>query len=397
MVAAFPDDPYDMRTWPACGRLLAHVGWVMQDYQELLPGFAVELGVLLQRAGRYLHVRGDFLEAQRFLQQALDVRRSQPGKGRTPEAETLSTLGRVYYHLAVLDKARPATEEAIRLYQEELGVDALQATQNMLHLSRIVRELGEFAQAEHLALEFLHTCARAHAGDQGMLAAGHSTLGDALWRLGRLEEARDSYREALRLRQGSAGATPADTASCHKHIGIVSIELNDYQTAEEELLRARELLSAAYEEDNLDLVDVDLHRGDLLCRSGRPGDARIILERVVRVRERILGKHPDLAGALVKYSVALTALGEYPEAIKKLQRASVMFAECSGPGHPYVADAEFRLAETLRKDDRLARARAAAKQAFEIYGAAYGSDHPSTIQSQTLLRELGQEPDSGEK
>jgi tetratricopeptide (TPR) repeat protein len=397
MTAAFPEDPYDMRTWPACGRLLAHVGWVVQDYQELLPGLAAELGVLLQRAGRYLHVRGDFPEAQRFLEQALDVRRSQPGKDRTPEAETLSTLGRVYYHLAVLDKARPATEEAIRLYQEELGEDALQATQNMLHLSRIVREIGEFSQAEHLALEFLHTCARAHAGDQGMLAAGHSTLGDALWRLGRLEEARASYREALRLRQGSAGATPADTASCHKHIGIVSIELNDYQTAEEELLRARELLSAAYEEDNLDLVDVDLHRGDLLCRSGRPGEARIILERVVQVRERILGKHPDLAGALVKYSVALTALGEYPEAIKKLQRASVMFAACSGTGHPYVADAEFRLAETLRKDDRLARARTAAKQAFEIYRAAYGSDHPSTIQAQTLLRELSRDPDSGEK
>jgi tetratricopeptide (TPR) repeat protein len=388
LAAAFPADPADMRTWPICGRLLAHVTWVIQDYEQLLPHVGAELGALLQSSGRYLHVRGDFIEARRLLELALEVRRGQSGKDRTAEAETLTTLGRLYYHLAVLDPARRATEQALTIYREELGEDAPQTMDNMLHLSRILREIDEFAVAEHVAREFLRAYARSGANDPAKLSAGHSTLGDALWRLGQLNQARDSYREALRIRQSNTGVSPVDVAGCHKHIGIVSIELGDYDVAEQELRKARQLLATFYGDDNLDVIDVELHLGDSVCRAGRPDEAKTILKRVVQVRERILGAHPDLAGALVKYGTALNALGEYPEAIATLQRASEMFGQRSGRQHTYVGYAELALAEALCHAGQFERARAAAEQAHMIYTAAHGPGHPSAIQAQTLLDEL---------
>ena len=171
LAAAFPADPADTRTWRDCGRLLAHVAWVIQDYQEVLHHVGTELGALLQRAGRYLHVRGDYTEARRLLELALEVRRGQPGRDRTAEAETLTTLGRVYYHLATLDPARLVTEQALMLYREELGEDAPQTMENMLHLSRILREIDKFAEAERLAREFLHAYARSGANDPDKLSA----------------------------------------------------------------------------------------------------------------------------------------------------------------------------------------------------------------------------------
>jgi tetratricopeptide (TPR) repeat protein len=391
LAAAFPADPTDIRTWPVCGRLLSHVAWTTQECQELLSRVGSELGALLQHAGRYLHVRGDYIEARRLLELALEVRRGQHGD-RTAEAETLTTLGRVYYHLAVLDSARLVTEQALMLYREELGEDAPQTMDNMLHLSRILRELDQFANAEHLAREFLLACERSSADDPAKRSAGYSTLGDALWRHGRLEEARRAYREALRIRQSFAGANPADVAGCHKHIGIVAIELGEYRNAEEELLKARQLLSKFYDDDNLDIVDVELHRGEAVSKAGRPEEAKDILERVVEVRERRLRDHPDLAGALVKYAAVLDALGEYPKAIATLRRASKMFAQCSGPDHTYVGYAELALAGTLRNAGQRERARAAAKRALEIYIAAHGPRHHSAIQAQTLLDQLDEDP-----
>jgi tetratricopeptide (TPR) repeat protein len=392
LAAAFPADPTDMRTWSVCGRLLAHAAWVIQDYQELLPHVGTELGALLQRAGRYLHVRGDYTEARRLLELALEVRRGQPGRDPAAEAETLTTLGRVYYHLAVLGPAQLVTEQALTLYREQLGEDAPQTMENILHLSRVLREIDKFAEAEHQAREFLRAYERSGANDPAKLAAGYSTLGDALWRHGRREEARNTYREALRIRQSPTGGSPVDVAGCHKHIGIVSIELGEYDVAIEELQEARQLLGTVYDDDNLDIVDVELHLGDAVCQGGRPEAAKGILKRVVEVRESTLGGHPDLAGALVKYGTVLTALRAYPEAIATLERASEMFAEVSGRDHTYVAYAEFALAEALRAAGQTERAQAAAEQARLIYSEAHGPDHPSTIQAQMLLNELDGDP-----
>jgi tetratricopeptide (TPR) repeat protein len=386
--AAFPADPLDMQTWPTCGRLLVHVAWIMPDHERLGPLLSSQLGSLLQRSGRYLHARGDYAQGRRFLELALEKRRGRVGRERLAEAETLTSLGRVYYHLAVLDQARQVTEQAMDIYREELGDDSPQAAENMLHLSRILRESGEFLEAESIARGFLRECGRMESSDPGLFAAGHSTLGDALWRLGRPVDARASYLEALSIRHGSIASSPADLASCHKHIGIISIELGDNGTAEEELRNARDLLRGVFDEDSLDVMDVDLHLGDVLCRTNRPEEAVAILRHVVRVREETLGDHPDLAGALVKLGVALTALRNYPEAISMLRRASAMFAERSRGNPRYVADAELALAETFRDAGELKAARTAGDRSLAIYKEMLGTDHQSTVQAQAFLEEL---------
>ena len=399
LAAAFPANPSDPDIWPICGRLLAHVAWVIQDYRELLPHVGTELGALLQRAGRYLHVRGDYREAGRLLELALEIRRGQPEIERTAEAETLTTMGRVYYHLAVLDQARMVTEQALELFQAELGGDAPQTMENMLHLSRIMREIGELAEAEGLARKFLSAYERSEGSDPPQLAAGHSTLGDALWRLGRRDEALDAYREGLRIRQSLSEVNPVDIASCHKHIGIILIELGRYSEAEKALNTAREVLMWVYRNaDNLDVIDVDLHLGEALSKLGRPLQARSILKHVVEVRERILPDHPDLAGALVKYGVCLNMLGESEKAIEELERASKMFGQRGDAHRQYVAYAELALAEAFRdsarrkdaaqREDAGRRAVAAAEKAHAICMQVYDSGHPSTIQAQKLLDEL---------
>ena len=385
--AAFPANPTKIETWQTCGRLLAHVSLATRNYQELLPAHAAELGTLLQHAGRYLHVRGEYREARLFLERALDIRSTSPGLGGTARAETLSSLGRVYYHLANLAEARRVTELALAFYRETLGQDAPPAGESMLHLSRIVRELGDFAGAEQIARDFLHVFGQSRVSNDPMVAVGEQALGDALWRLGRLDDARGAYQEALRIR-GSTTADPVDLASCHKHIGIVSAELGDLGLAEHEFREARSLLSQVYDDEDLDMADVNNHLADVLRRTGHAAEARPLLERVLLVRERVLDEHPDVAGSLVKYGATLSSLGDNAGAMSALERACQMFAKRMGTSHPYVAEAKLALAEALRAAGQRGPAQASAREALDINMAAFGPMHRQTINAQQLLDDL---------
>jgi tetratricopeptide (TPR) repeat protein len=385
LVAAFPDDSSDKAAWPACGRLLPHVSGLVDS-----PASS-ELAIVLHRAGRYLHRRGDYPEARRFLERALDIRVSATGEALAAdaasaahgpsalqEAETLTALGRVYYHTAELGKARKSTERALELYRATAGEGTRPVIENTIHLSRVLREMGDFDGAERVARDLLQA-----APPGPMLAAAQQVHGDALFRLGRLEEAQDAYRDALAMRH-STSADPVHLAACHKHLGIISAELGDLKTAEHELRSARALLVHDYDENNLDVIDVDNHLADILRRTGRPEEACDLLVRVIHVREELVGPHPDLAGSLTRYGAALAALGNRTAAIDALQRAQAMFADRMGADHPYVAEAGVVLATVMRDAGEPSTALDRAGHALSIYTAAYGAEHRVTRQTRAL-------------
>jgi tetratricopeptide (TPR) repeat protein len=374
LAAAFPDNSRDQASWPTCGRLLPHVSGLADSPPS------GELGTLLHRGGRYLHRRGDYPQALRFLERALKIRAAEAGEmSAMLEAETLTALGRVYYHTADLPEARTCTERALELYGALVGEGSRPAIENTIHLSRVLRELGDFDGAERVVRDLVQV-----APPGPLRAAARQAHGDALWRLGRLEEAQGAYRDALTMRQ-NASADPLDLAACHKHLGIISAELDDLDTAERELRDARALLAEDHDEDNLEVIDVDNHLADILRRTGRSAEAVELLTHAIGVRERLIGPHPDLAGSLQRYGAALAALGDYPAAIDALTRAQTMFADRSGPDHPYVAEAGVVLANVLNDAGMLDDAVRRAEYALSIYTAAYGDDHRVTRKTRSLL------------
>jgi tetratricopeptide (TPR) repeat protein len=388
LAAAFPQNSTDMATWRTCGRLLPHV-WASTDHiDELLPEFSRDVGVVLQSAGRYLHMRGDYTNARILLERALKARSRSDGIDHVEEAETLSSLGRLYYHLADLGDAETVTGRAITLYRISLGGSTIAVGENLIHLSRIFREQGKFDAAEQVAREALEVFRRIDRIDPSIIAGGQQCLADALWRQDRLHEARDMFRMALETRQLLGDTiTPIDLASPHKHIGIVSVELGELDVAQEHLQEAN-LLLQHYDNDHPDVIDVEGHLAEVLRRNGRLDEARTLMEHVLEVRERQLGDHPDVAGSLVKHGAIFRDLKDFQKSVKILERAVRMFASRMGQRHHYVADAKLALAESLRLGEQIFRARIEASDALAIFEITYGPDHSSTRRARTLVIEL---------
>jgi tetratricopeptide (TPR) repeat protein len=386
LAAAFPKNSTDTATWSICRELLPHVSASTESLQALLPEYSREIGAVLQAAGQYVHMRGDYTDAITFYQGALKARVQPNGADRIEEAETLSNLGRLYYHLADLKDAQSVTTRAIALYRAALKGDTVPVGTNLIHLSRILREIGNFTEAEQTAREGLRVLDNADGADPSMTAAGQQVLGDALWRRGQLTDARAVYREALRIRQSfGTKIAPIDVASSHKHIGIVSTELGELDIAEKHLREAKSLLSRHYDDTHPDVIDVDGHLAEVLRRTGQHLQAQALLKHVIKVREERLGAHPDVAGSLVRYGAVLRDLGDFEESISALDRAVHIFTLRMGPQHLYVGDAKLALAESLQVSDNKPRALTEAADALSIFVTAHGSSHPSALQAQRFL------------
>ena len=389
LAAAFPKNSTDVATWSTCGRLLPHVLVSTESPGALLPEYSRDVGAVLQAAGRYLHMRGDYTDALIFFERALEARTQPNGADRIEEAETLSSLGRLYYHLAYLENAQSVTERAISLYREVFDSGIVSVGENLIHLSRILRERGDLVAAEQVAREALRILDRVDGVAPSIIAGGQQVLGDVLWRRGQLADARDVFREALRIRRSLGdNIVPIDLASSHKHIGIVSTELGELHVAEEQLQEANSLLLQHYNNNHPDVIDVDGHLADVLRKTGRLLQARALLEHVVQVREERLGDHPDVAGSLVRYGAVLRDLGEIERSVEVLDRAVQIFADRMGERHHYVADAKLALAESLRLSGDISRAHIEAADSLVIFEAAYGPSHSSTFRARRLLSEL---------
>jgi len=216
-------------------------------------------------------------------------------------------------------------------------------------------------------------------------------LGDAQWRQGRLTDAAESYRRSLALREGMTDPHPMDLATCHKHLAIIALEVNDPEAALRELDSARDLLTAAYEPDHPDVADVDNHRGEALRRLGRAEEAHEALSSALRVRSR-LGDHPDVVGTLIRLGALLRDTGQIQESYTTLTEARRMAAAAMGENHPYVADALCALADTLTVMGQDTEAAGVLTEAWRRYREAYGDAHALTRQTRDRLDGLGEAP-----
>ncbi|MFI1439691.1 FxSxx-COOH system tetratricopeptide repeat protein [Streptomyces fructofermentans] len=394
--AAFPLEPLSPSSWVTCRRVMPHVLELTESraahYPLLRERCAAVLGSLLLRAGRYLHLRGEHGPARGLLEQALDVESSRAEPDPLANATVLAALGRVYYHQAELADARRVTQQAIAAAVGELGEHDEFVGRLRLHLSRILRELTVFDEAEHLAGEVLEHLRRSDGERTPLVAEAWATYGDALWRRGRLREAADAYSEALDVRSALPGTPAIDMATCHKHLGIISRELDDLDVAEQELRTARTLLiadyGADYGENHRDVIDVDGHLAEVLRRSGRLEEAYGLLRRVVAVREEEFEDHPDVAGSLTKLGALLRDQGRYEESESVLSRAVAMFERCMGIEHPYVADAAVERALTRRAAGDGDGAVADADRAVSVYAARFAAGHPDLERAERVRRDI---------
>ena len=181
--AAFPEESWELATWPTCQRLLPHV-LTATEHAERLGVADEQTGELLTRTSRYLRIGG-------------------PTAGQAA------------------GRAGPG------IFQEALGPDHPEVGDRCDELGRVLCGLGDYQAARQQLARALAIHERAYGPDHTKVASRHNELGVVLWNLG-TRPAHEPNTSGLwrSVRPTSAPTTPtwppgtATSAPCCRILGI---------------------------------------------------------------------------------------------------------------------------------------------------------------------------------
>jgi tetratricopeptide (TPR) repeat protein len=384
--AAFPNDSWEVSSWPGCELLLPHLLAVAGHGERLgIAGEAVSW--LLDRASTYLRERGQYRQARPLAERGLTIAEAAAGPDDPQVAWRCDTLGRVLRELGDLPGARDQFERALAIGEAALGPDHPDMATWRGNLGTTLWTLGDLPGARDQYEQALAAGEAALDPDHPDMAIRRGSLGTVLADLGDLPGARDQLERALAISEAALGPDHPDVAIWRNNLGSVLRDLGDLPGARDQLERALAISEAALGPDHPDVAIRRNNLGRVLQELGDLPGARDQFERALAISEAALGPdHPTVGIRRGNLGNVLQALGDLPGARDQLERAVAIGEAALGPDHPDVATRRNNLGLVLRDLGDLPGARDQLERAVAISEAALGPDHPNV---RTLRRNLG--------
>ncbi len=266
--------------------------------------------------------------------------------------------------------ARELLDRGSERIERELADQPRLRGEMQLTLGSLYRQLGQFAQAEHLLDGARTTLAGIDsASDSAIRAQIEFAVTER--ELGKLDE--------------------SDRALATAFASDPRAKLHSQALAERSLLREKQGRFNDAVDDARSAYAIDLKRGAearddqsrdqqvealMLARRGQYDDAARLFEQAIAGARTLYGEQDTrIAQMLNDYGVALIEKGRSKEAETELRKALAIRRERLGDAHPAVAETLQVLGATLRSLGRLDECQAALEEALKIQRAAFGDHH----------------------
>jgi tetratricopeptide (TPR) repeat protein/predicted Ser/Thr protein kinase len=267
---------------------------------------------------------GQYREGLEHYKRALAIEEQRNGdKNPRGRAELINSMGNAAHRLGDMAEARALFEQAIALYDRELGPDNAGSAGSMSNLAYVANEEGKPAEAEALARRTLALYEKQFGPKNRRLMPSLLALAHALNSQGRADEALAVADRALAISAAENGPEHRTT------------------------------------------LDTRVLRGAILADLGREAESTALLRETLAVQERVLAAHhPDRMAPLEALGCAALRAGDAAEAARRFG-ASIDVARAAGLPDGAISHALAGLAvvEALRKHPVEARARAAEARA----------------------------------
>jgi len=303
----FPNDSWEVATWPTCERLLPHV-LVATGHTERLEVAGEQAGWLLDRAANYLHERGQYRQARPIAERALRVTEATLGAAHPEVAWRYDGLGATLRRLGDLAGARMQLERALAIAEAALGPDHEDVAKWRSNLGLVLRDLGDLEGGRVQVERALAISEAALGPDHLHVAVRRGELGDLLRELGDVNGARVQVQRALEIGEAALGPDHPHVAAWRNSLGGVLRELGDVNGARVQVQRALEIGEAALGPDHPNVAIWHSNLGKLLQDLGDLAGARAQYERALAISEAALGPdHPTVAALRDNLSGVLQA------------------------------------------------------------------------------------------
>jgi len=392
---AVPADPWNNPpTWSDWRALLPHVLAATDTNRPLEPA-GDDVAWLLDRAGAYLHTRGEPGTARPLHKRALTDRRRILGEDHP---DTLRSANNLAHDLRVLgehERARQVNEDTLPRCRRVFGEDHPETLESASILALNLRALGEYDRARQLDEDTLPRCRRVFGEDHPDTLIAVSLFAGDMRALGEYERARQLDEDTLTRCRRVLGADHPDTLRSANNLARDLHALGEYERAqqlhEDTLTRYRRVLGA----DHPDTLGSASHLARDLHALGEYEWAHQLHEDTLTRYRRVLGEdHPDTLRSANILAADLRELGEYERARQLDEDTLSRRLRVLGEDHPATLTSASNVADDLRELGEHEQARQLDEDTLTRRRGALGEDHPNTLTSASNLaadlRELGE-------
>jgi DNA-binding SARP family transcriptional activator len=373
------DSPWENPTlWPTWRQFLPHV-LVATEVSRILVGVEEDVAWLLERAGKYSQTRGKAALAKAMFERSRALRSSLLGEDHSHTLESAGSLARNLRELGQFQEARHLAVDTLARCRRVLGQDHPHTLESASNLSLNLWELGQYEEARQLGDETFTRCRRVLGEDHPSTLRSTHGLTYALRELGYHEQARQLGEDSLSRCRRVLGDD-------HPHTLISAFSLVPTLRALRKYERARQLgqeawsdMSRVLGEDHPYTLRAAHSLAATLREVGNYEPARRLSEETLSRRHRTLGEdHPDTLRSADSLAVTLRELGQYERACQLSEYALIRMRLILGENHPDTLRSAYSLAVTLREMGQYERARQLGEDTLARRRRVLGKDHPHT-------------------
>ncbi|MEO5822753.1 MAG: tetratricopeptide repeat-containing protein kinase family protein, partial [Vicinamibacteraceae bacterium] len=360
--------------------------------RQRLHAAGTDVAATLEGLGRALNAKGRYVEARARLEEALAMRRREPGASDADLMSGLHELGLLVHFAGDTARAEQLFREAAAVGDRIPGPSTARMT-NLLNKAELVAAFDHAPKrAEPLLRDALAMARAIHAGDHGDIATCLASLASNLLRLAKLPDAEAAARESAAMAHRLHGDRHEATLAAGLALARVLRAAGKPQEAErllrESLPQARSLLGDG------DSTTIVIARGlaTVLEEQRRFGEALSVRRDELARTARVLGDHD------VFIATGLAGLGQHGLERGRPALAEHYFLQALAvrrllhpPNHWRIDEALGLVGVARLRAGRLADAEIDLQAAYQGLRVHRGAAAKETLVARTRLAELYEE------
>ena len=202
--------------------------------------------------------------------------------------------------------------------------------------SKVYRETGRLELAEESLRQELEIAEKIYQPNDLTLSAILRNLAMMLDLQQKYHEAIPYAEQALEVLRNSLPSTDLRIADAIVTLAKHHYELGRFKLAQEFLAEAQGLYEAKDGRHSLGVATCLNNLGRILENQGDTDAAINLYQEAAKIRQDLLGNHPDTAFVLLNLGTALADLGNYKEAVSALSSARDIYLELGLEDSPYL-------------------------------------------------------------
>lgn len=174
----------------------------------LLSPSAEQRTQMMQQKGNALSQAGDAVQAEKTLQESVQVAKQEIGLKYPPVVSALTNLGTFYASQGLHDKAEQVFQEALVIQEDLHGPGNVKSVETLDNLAKAVANQNRVDEAQALAEQALRIKEKALGINNPALIGSLDNLTDILLKAGRLDSAEQVNQRALDIEKQAQALAP---------------------------------------------------------------------------------------------------------------------------------------------------------------------------------------------